>query len=148
MSGFLASIGFEKTACAGIIALANTIDKYKDKPDEIRFCLLVDKVKLILDLASAFGINVGYFLGSSLVEKELLEKTGSALKDIREEFEQLEMYIIGRRQLEHKEIIRKLDDVLLGPDYQEGKEMMEAAKSDFVEGERKRDSLRTPKYTE
>lgn len=141
MAGILSLVGFEKTTCSGLIALANTIDKYKDKPDDIRFCLLVDKVKLILDVMSSFGP-----LFSSM-DVELLGKTESAIKDIREEFDQLENYIIGKRQLEHKQIIQKLDTVLLGPDYQEGRQMMEAAKTDFY-GKTRDLGVRTPRYKE
>ena len=131
----LSSFFSEKTLCAGIIGASKVINTYKDKPDDVRFCLLLDKVRILMAGLSALTDDKTFlplFCPSLMDEPELLKNTTDAIDVITKEFVELEKYLLRIRKSEYTEIIGRLDDVLLGPDYPQGKEMMERAKTDFV----------------
>lgn len=130
---FLPSAGYEKSICNVLCCISELVDEYKQKPDEVRFCLLLDKLKLVLSTASGLS-NLGLlrvFVPSLALEGVLLDKTTKALKNIHSEIDDLEKYILGKRQTDFKQVSDKLDEVLLGPDYSEGQKMMKRARLDF-----------------
>ena len=130
---FISGSDFPKTICNVLIGLSDIIDEYKTKPDDVRFCLLLDKIKLVLSTATGLArLNVlRLFVPSLVTEGDLVDRTTKALKNIHSEIDDLEKYILGKRQTDFKQISDKLDDVLLGPDYPEGQRMMKRAKLDF-----------------
>ena len=61
-------------------------------------------------------------------------KLEDLLSSFRSELDDLEEFIQGKTESSMKDMERKLDEVLLGPYYHSGREMMLSAKRDFSKG--------------
>lgn len=124
--------GLDKRACQAVIAFSQSIDSYRDNPDDVRFCRLLDRIKLMLQCVATLKPLMEMFASSALSgEPELINNAMKAVENIVKEVEDLEKYILGKRQTEYTNIVQKLDEVLLGPDYGPGQQMMKRARVDF-----------------
>ena len=130
---FLPNPNFEKSICNLLISISDELDEYKKKPDSVRFCLLLDKIKMVLGTASGLSRlnSLRLFVPNLIPEHEISDKTIKALKNITTEIDDLEKFVLGKRETEIKSISDKLDEVLLGPDYPEGNKLMKRARADF-----------------
>jgi len=121
-----------------------TIKRYEKYDDELRFTMLADKLILSITLIKAAmmmsmqeeirRINENKDMPQEQKEEKskliLLNCGGmSGILDlIKNEFNKLDDFIRSDSKTTLKNIENKLDEVLLGPDYNNGKEMMNIAK--------------------
>ena len=121
-----------------------TIKRYEKYDDELRFTMLADKLILsITFIKTGIMISMQDQIRRVNEDKEIsqeqrdeksklivinCDKISSILNLIKNEFNKLDEFIRSDSKSTLKNIENKLDEVLLGPDYNNGKEMMNCAK--------------------
>lgn len=124
-----------------------TIKRYNKFSPEQRSLMLTDKMVLLFTVFKIAMINSNdYELDKITKNEELseeqkletkkeylskMDKIAETLDLIKEEFYKLEDFIQSESKSDLKNIVEKLDAVLLGPDYSDGKEMMLNAQENF-----------------
>ena len=121
-----------------------TIKRYEKYDDELRFTMLADKLILsITFIKTAIMMSMQDQIRRINDDKEIsqeqkdeksklivisCDKISGILNLIKNEFNKLDDFIRSDSKTTLKNIENKLDEVLLGPDYNNGKEMMNIAK--------------------
>ena len=132
-----------ETGCVtGISSFAQLIEDNKNKPDDVRFALQFDKIKTLLYAAKMLTTNKMIFgLVFPNILSDQIDKLSIDLDTIIQEITDMENYVLNKRKSELKTITDKLDEVLLGPDYAPGMEMMKKANEDFQQNSHKKPRL-------
>ena len=122
-----------ETVCiTGISSFAQLIEENQNKIDDVRFALEFDKIKTLLQMANMLTTNKMIFrIVFPNIDDDQIDKLTKDLDTIIQEITEMESYVLNKRKSELKTIADKLDEVLLGPDYAPGMEMMKKAKKDF-----------------
>ena len=122
-----------ETVCiTGISSFAQLIEENQNKIDDVRFALEFDKIKTLLQMANMLTTNKMIFrIVFPNIDDDQIDKLTKDLDTIIQEITEMESYVLNKRKSELKTIGDKLDEVLLGPDYAPGMEMMKKANEDF-----------------
>jgi len=123
----------------------HTITRYHSYDDSLHFMMLVDKLQFAFDMCRSYILHELIKTpskkdknGEPLSDKKYLKKmteyetTKSELifvfDKFKKELNDLEAYI----KKPYSELNTKLDAVLMGPDYEKGRELMEEAKQEWA----------------
>lgn len=110
--------------------LKSTTERYKKYSNDIRFLFFIDKLIIGMEILKESTISS---LEVSEVSPEMIEIFSSAFDPIFDELSDLEEFIKESSITPMKNIEKKLDEFLLGPDFSKGKELMNSAENDFSE---------------
>lgn len=127
--------------------IMKTIRRYKKFDSEKRFLMLTDKLIILLTMANAGLIGSVRFEIKKIKENDKLTEeeanakiaehnesiifTNTIFDELKAEVEALEDYIQSDTKSTMTQMSSKLDEVLLGPYYQAGRELMANSKTDF-----------------
>jgi hypothetical protein len=124
--------------------IVNIIQRYRRYPNETRFMMLLDKLYIVLETSPMFVHDKHKFLSESIQknnEENKEERQNKLNQDrdkilncidmIKHELDDLQQYLFKHNDTLLDTIDKKLDSVLLGPDYPQGKNLMNEAKNDF-----------------
>lgn len=135
-----------------IEGIAKLVEDYRKYDDATHYMLLVDKIKIILltfrSLAIAshdddiYRANLQVVANESTDEEralsitrieEIKKQTCTVFDLLNDEIAGLQQFIMSRNTGPMQNIENKLDEVLLGPDYPLGQELMRKSQEDFNE---------------
>ena len=126
--------------------ISDSIQRYHDYNEETRFLLFTDKLYFLFQaiektLEMEYDVQIDRLqfkaqqTDTEDTKEQLVQEKNKAkmkIETIKKELKNLELFIHNKNQLAIEKINNKLDVFLLGPNYNEGHELMEKAKNSFV----------------